>query len=802
MTGRSSSLLRPRACALAVASIVLLFALGGVADAATCGDYWKGPNGGDWSTPGNWTAGVPTTASNVCIDNTYTSGSYQVDIDTYNPALVANSITVGGSAGNKVTLAILGTGGGVDVSNTLTLTGSAANSTITPNGALILGSAPQQELPGILDVDSGKLLNQGTITVESGGNASQLNGSFDNRGTLDLATAPLDSNSGTWSDEGTIDIPSGQTLQLTASGAGSSFTLNGGTIANSGTMTVNGGAFATAGAADQTGNPPILDIASITLPGTGAGTFVTNTGTSGENLLNGTIASGYTLDIAGNGGYDNGLLTTGSAVTNEGTIDLGSDSGVGVDTYGAIDATGGTLTNNGTIDSTGGNTNGLNGAFVNNGALNVNEPLNMAPSAFTTSGTIDVASGQTLAVNTNGGENTFTQTAGTIANAGKLSIEDGTVTASGGTATGNAIVLGEVTIDLSGSGSGIFHEESCAPKLGSDIGSDYTLRDSGAPGYCNNTLAVPSSVTNHGTLILGAEGTSGALNVTGGTFTNAGTVDFSAAGLNGAFVNAGTVLVPTSFGGSGVITNDGTFTVSSGATIAATSYAQSSGGTLALSASGSSSPPVPEFQLTGAASLAGNLSIMTSGTVTGTFPVFAAGSLSGTFATPTFSGETYSLAYSATGLALTGPASPGTGPGTGSGTAPTLSVSAIRAVGGKVAVELTCGAGSGACAAGAVAVTTKEHLSGEEVTATSARATKKKAKPKTKVVTIASGTATLTAGTTKTLTLSLDRTGASLLSRLHKLSAEVRVTASGKPLRSGVVTIKAQKKTKKTAKKH
>ena len=800
MTAGPASLLRPLACALMVATIALLATLAGVADAATCNDYWKGSNGGDWSVGTNWTAGVPTAASDVCIDNTHTSGSYQVDIDTYNPALVANSITVGGSAGNKVTLAILGTGGGVDVSNTLTLTGSAANSTITPNGALILGSAPpQQELPGILDVDSGTLVNQGTITVESSGNASQINGSFDNQGTLDLATAPLDSSYGTWSDEGTIDVPSGQTLQLTASGASSSFTLNGGTIANSGTMTVNGGAFATAAAASQTGNPPILDISSITLPGTGTGTFVTNTGTGGENLLNGTIASGYTLDVAGNGGYDNGLLTTGSAVNNEGTIDLGTDSGVGVGTYGAINATGGTLTNNGTINSTGGNTNGLNGAVVNDGTLNVNEPLNMAPSTFTTNGTIDVASGQKLEVNANGGENTFAQTGGTIANGGTLSIDDGTVTASGGTATGNAIVLGEVTIDLAGSGSGTFKEESCAPKLGSDIGPGYTLRDSGAPGYCNNTLTVPSSVTNHGTLILGAEGTSGTLNVTGGTFTNAGTVDFSAAGLNGTFVNSGNVLVPASFGGSGVITNDGTFTVSPGATIAATSYAQATGGTLALSASSSASPPVPEFQLTGAASLAGSLSVTTSGTVTGTFPVFAAGSLTGTFATPTFSGETYSLAYSATGLTLTGPASAGTGPGRGSGAAPTLSVSAIRVAGSKVIVELMCG--SGPCAAGTVTVTTKEHLSGGKVTATSARATKK-AKPKTKVVTIASETATLTAGTRERLTLSLNHTGAALLSRLHKLSAEVRVTAGGKPLQSSAVTIRAQKKAKKTAKKH
>jgi hypothetical protein len=64
-------------------------------------------------------------------------------------------------------------------------------------------------------------------------------------------------------------------------------------------------------------------------------------------------------------------------------------------------------------------------------------------------------------------------------------------------------------------------------------------------------------------------------------------------------------------------------------------------------------------------------------------------------------------------------------------------------------------------------------------------------------VTIAVGTASLAAGATKTLTLSLNRSGASLLRHLHVISAQVRVTAGAKVLRSAAVTIRKPKKKKR-----
>ena len=125
----------------AVVAVAALMAFAGVARAASCNDFWMGPNNGDWATASNWSNGVPTAATNVCLDNTDVAGSYTVDIDSYNPALVANSITIGGSGANIVTLAILGTGGGVQVGNTLTLTNASDGAGILPTGQVTLGMA-------------------------------------------------------------------------------------------------------------------------------------------------------------------------------------------------------------------------------------------------------------------------------------------------------------------------------------------------------------------------------------------------------------------------------------------------------------------------------------------------------------------------------------------------------------------------------------------------------------------------------------------------------------------------------------
>src|SRR5664279_547828 len=56
-----------------VATILLLLGLSclvTIPALAQCGTVWTGPaSGGLWNVAGNWSGGVPTASTNVCIDN-------------------------------------------------------------------------------------------------------------------------------------------------------------------------------------------------------------------------------------------------------------------------------------------------------------------------------------------------------------------------------------------------------------------------------------------------------------------------------------------------------------------------------------------------------------------------------------------------------------------------------------------------------------------------------------------------------------------------------------------------------------
>jgi len=607
---------------IGIAAVIaaICFLVPSLASAAAC-DYWQGGSVGDWSTAANWTGGVPMSTTDVCLDNSHTNGSYTVDIDTYNPALVANSISINGSAGNLITLDILGTGGGVQVGNTLTLSNQDDGSGVGPNGAINLGSItgtnPSIGQPGAIVVTAGTLVNQGTITAESTseeGQSNSLNGSFDNEGTLNL-TWNLGSTFGTWTNSGTIDVAAGQTLTLDPASDSSSFTQTGGTIANDGSFMQNGG------------------------------TFV----------------------------------------------------------------------------------------------------------------------------------------------------------ASGGTATGNDLLFDSATMDLAGTGSGSFHIEGVGT-LGSNVGAGYTLWTSGIPGYTHGTLTANSALTNSGTLEFGSlDGTHGTLTIPSGTFTNDGTMTFENTangpdGLNGALVNNASVSAPNSVQGTGAIINSGSFSLTAGATFAATSYSQGAGGTLSLAITGGGAPVVPELQLTGAAQLAGKLSVGTTGTATGTFPVISDSGGTGAFASTTFSGEYYSVAYTSSGVSLTGPAA---APNPTPNPAPVLHIGKISGGTGKLTVRISCAGTSGKCSSASVKAAVTEHFKKGKLTAVSASK-----KSRTKQVTIASGSVTVAAGATKTLTLTPNGTGKALLAKYGKLSTEVTVSAGGKQLAKSKVTVhKAAKKHKKKKKK-
>src|SRR5262249_54775673 len=81
---------------------------------------WQGPNNGLWSVPGNWTNGVPTTGSDVTVNN----GTTAVEDIT----VEVNTLTLGSSSG----LSLNGPTLTIDTASTL-------NGTVTfgPNGSLV-----------------------------------------------------------------------------------------------------------------------------------------------------------------------------------------------------------------------------------------------------------------------------------------------------------------------------------------------------------------------------------------------------------------------------------------------------------------------------------------------------------------------------------------------------------------------------------------------------------------------------------------------------------------------------------------
>jgi hypothetical protein len=434
-----------------------------VASAASC-DEWTHAGGGDWATASNWSAGVPTAATNVCLDNSDVTGSYAVDIDTYNPALVANSITVGGSAGSLVTLDILGTGGGVQVGDLLTLSNQDDGGGILPTGALRLGMTEGGGIgqPGAISATSGTLVNQGTVTADPTSETGQndvVNGNFDNQGVLNVNQSFLH-NAGNFTTSGTINVASGFTAEIDNSGDDASFTQTGGAIASAGTFRVNDGTFVGTGGT-STGSPLILasDNAGITVSPGGTGTDSLHIQTGGA-MLGSSIGAGYTVWASGMPGYSHGNLTTASgSLVNYGTLELGSIDG----THGTLTVPSGSFTNDATLvfENTANGPDGLDGTLVNNGTVSVPNNAVQGTGAIVNNGNFALSAGATFAATS------YSQGAGgtlalAITGGGSPAVPElrlsgaaalgGTLTVSttGGTATGTFPVI------ANGSRSGAF----------------------------------------------------------------------------------------------------------------------------------------------------------------------------------------------------------------------------------------------------------------------------------------------------------------------------------------------------------
>jgi hypothetical protein len=385
---------------------------------------------GNWSTPGNWTGGVPANTSNVVIGST--NGPFA------NPVLDVNATI------NTLSL-------GMEASLTFGTFGLAAHSLTVNSTATLVGQTNVDE--GTLTLNGASTnfntINLTTQTITLGSHQILLGEGFLN-GTGSLANAGTIQGAGnisvTLSNLGIIQatdsnnplILSGNVNNLhVTEGLGGTIALNGGTV----TGGILQGLFSSSGGTINSAQ--LGTTAGITSPGSAfslaSGSAL---GVQGKVTNAGGLNLGANVTLNGNG--TGTLVNNGSAplsITNGDTL-----IGMNVNNAGGMLTAGGTgLTLNG-VSVNGGVLNGqfatLNGTAVNNAQLG------------STLGSFALAGGSKLALQ------------GTVSTGGAVTLGTGSTLNGGGTAaltnflsvTGNGAALTGMTINnpgtLTGAGAG------------------------------------------------------------------------------------------------------------------------------------------------------------------------------------------------------------------------------------------------------------------------------------------------------------------------------------------------------------
>ena len=338
-------------------------------------------------------------------------------------------------------------------------------------------------------------------------------------------------------------------------------------------------------------------ISTVTVGTTNAGNRL-NIGSSGTGPF--TIAAGSGVTVGSGGsvyvGYlpaTGGVLSTGSSVTNSGTIFTGNlgvvtiagnltnsgtytSSGAGSLRVGSLTNNTGVLNNTGTATLVGAVNNGASGLVTNSGTLstgaytNAGSTTNTGTGIATINGALATTSGSTF-TNQSGGSLTVT---GTTTNSGVL------INAGTGTLTG-AVTNNNTLFNSGNLSSGAYTNSGSTNNTGTAV-INGALANSGT-FTSSNSLLVTTTTTNSGVLtnsgtatLTGAvgNGASGFVTNTGtlstGAYTNAGgTTNTSGFTINGALANSGTlnnstsgslvVLGNTNISTAGQLTNNGTF---------------------------------------------------------------------------------------------------------------------------------------------------------------------------------------------------------------------------------------------------
>jgi PKD domain/IPT/TIG domain len=587
---------------------------------------------GDGTTSGS----QPVIAEDSTVSYTG-SGSSTIKMRNYPSHLSGNissgqSLEIEGCVGNGYQV-VVGAASGFTNEGSIALTSAK-------NGGNDCGSNDN----ATLNVESGTLVNKGTITTEAGnGGERYLNGNVTNQGKLALdSSASVGGTTPAWENEGALDLAEGTRLYFAGSGT---FTNgSGGSIATAGSadVYVPAGSTFDEGAGVTSGSQPVIaDEATVDYTGSGSSTIKMR---SYPSRLRGNISSGQSLEIEGcvGNGYQV-VVGAASGFTNEGSIALTSAKNSGNDCGSNDNATlnveSGTLTNKGTIATEAGNGGEryLNGSVTNRGKLAVDASVSVGGTnpAWENEGTLDLAEGTQLDF---GGSGTFTNgSGGSIATAGSADVyvpAGSTFDEGAGVTSGSQpVIADEATVDYTGSGSSTIKMRSYPSRLSGNISSGQSLEIEGCAGNgYQAVVGAASGFTNEGSIALTSAKNSGnncgsndnaTLNVeNGGTLTNIGTIATEAGNGGERYLN-------------GNLANDRLLSLGAGTTLKLTgSYTEAKAGTLETMIGGTSD--FGALSATGSATLAGTVLARQVNSFKGQlgqkFAILGAASRSGAFA--------------------------------------------------------------------------------------------------------------------------------------------------------------------------
>lgn len=433
----------------------------------------------------------------------------------------------------------------------------------------------------------------------------------------------------------TLSVNAGRSINVSGTtGVGSAsflsnaeLLINGGTFTGSGNIVVESGARITwpAGTISGSGNVQVL-----------AGATVTMTNSNWTYLDTRTLFNAGTFDYTPNASYYWSLYN-GATLNNSATFSILGDNQIG-------NSGSNTITNSGTFQKSGGSSTATiaSGVVMNNsGTLAVSSGTLMLNGGGSSSGTINIGSGEKLEIPTG----TFTLTGGTVTGAGDLRVTGGTLTVSAnisvpeltftnGTINGaSPNVLTVTNLAWSGGTMGGSGKTAVSGTL-TMTNTNYTyvdtrtLENNGTfnytPGVYTFNLYNGSTLTNNG--IFNAL-TDGSINASGtNTFSNTASGTVNKSGGSGNFtLNFGVVF-----------NNSGALSVSSGAVVLI-GTGTNSGGTWTIGASSTVDIPANTYvfsagpTFTGSGALRVNGGTLTISAAAATVPklVFSGGNING-----------------------------------------------------------------------------------------------------------------------------------------------------------------------------